>query len=434
MKPVSLQLLSFLLAGSVLCMPGCSAPPSGGMRPSAPATKSNNGGDTAGKSGLSAGAQGGSGSDSDSSAASEASITVSAEQQQLGGIRIATLEPRAVPRTLSVPGQIMMDEQRTAHIASYADGRVVSVLKLPGEFVERGTVLARLHSHSVHETAGALAMNFANLDRQRAALVYAQAKRDRYAHLYSIQAASLEQQQTSEQELVAAQTDLANAQAAVTMEREHLGDLIQVPPESITPTNLYSFELVPIESPIAGTVITRSITPGSVLEPGQEAFTVANLGEVWMLASVNETGLSHLRLGQRATVRTDAWPGETFTGHVTLIGSSLDPATRTVQVRISLANPQNKLKPQMFSTAVLDEADTREALFVPENALQDVNGIQVAFVTTDGTHFTARTLKTAAPVSGMVEVTEGLRAGERIAIAGTFMLKSELLKSTMDSE
>ena len=361
-------------------------------------------------------------------------ITVSPAQQQEAGIRLAVMEPRKVPRTLTVPGQIMMDEQRTVHISPYADGKVTDVLKLQGDRVERGTVLAHMHSHSVHETVGALAQDFANVARQQAAVSYATAKRDRYAHLYAIQAASLEQQQGSEQELVQAQTELANAQAAVTMEREHLGDLMQVPPAGITPANLYQHEFVPITSPIAGTVVTRSITPGMVFEPGNEAYTVSNLESVWMVAAVSEAELAHVRQGQHVTVRTDAWPGQSFAGTVTLIGSALDPTTRTVQVRATLRNRNGELKPQMFTTATLDEADTREALFVPEDAIQEVNGVGIVFATDDGTHFAPRTIKTAPPVAGQVEVTDGLRAGERVAIAGAFLLKSELLKGTIGEE
>ncbi len=327
-----------------------------------------------------------------------------------------------------------MDEERTAHISPYFDGRVIDVLKYPGEPVRRGQVLAHVHSHSVHETVGALAMDYANQSRAEAALTYAQAKRDRYDHLYGIQAASLEQQQSSSQELVQAQTDVANAHAAVIQEREHLADLLQIEPDRITPATLYTYENLPIESPIAGTVITRSITPGTTLTLGQEAYTVSNLGEVWVMAAVNEADLAFLRLGQRVTVRTQAWPNQTFQGRVTLIGSTLDPATRTIQVRASLSNPGQKLKPNMFATATIDETATRQGLFVPESALQDVNGVPVAFVTPDGTHFTAHTLKTAAPVNGQVEVAEGLRPGDHVAVSGAFMLKSALLKSSIGSD
>ncbi len=459
MKHTPAVLLAATLALAAVFLQGCTAPPSGGMRPSSKSDSggsggadkgnggdakgsgtgsssagSKSGGSNSGDSNSGGGAGGGSDDGSSSTAATQTTITVSPEEQRLGGIRIVQVEASMVPRTLSVPGQIMMDDVRTAHIAPYSDGLVVDVLKVPGDVVQRGAVLAHLHSHSVHETVGALAVNFDNVARQQAAVVYATAKRDRYAHLYSIQAASLEQEQSSAQELVSANTELANAKAAVIQEREHLADILQVEPESVTPATLYTYENVPIKAPLSGTVISRSITPGMAIEPGHEAYTVADLSEVWMVASVNETELPHLKLGRHVTVRTDAWPGETFNGRVTLIGSSLDPTTRTVQVRASLANRQNKLKPQMFTTATLDEAETRPAIFIPEGALQDINGIQVVFVTGDGTHFIARTVKTAAPVSGQVEITDGLHPGDRIAVNGSFMLKSDLLKSTTDSE
>ena len=191
---------------------------------------------------------------------------------------------------------------------------------------------------------------------------------------------------------------------------------------------------MPLKSPIAGTVVTRSIAPGMVLQLGQETYAVSNLSSVWNMASVSQTDLPFLRVGQRVTVRTDAWPGETFTGRVTLIGSALDPATRTIQVRATLDNRDGKLKPQMFTTATIDETAARQALFLPEAALQDVNSLPVVFITQDGQHFTARSVKTAAPVNGEVEITDGLHPGDRVAAAGSFTLKSALLKSSIGDD
>ncbi len=420
-KGASLQWM-FLL-GLLLCLgaAGCSASSQAG------------GSDKPAANGDTGASSGGAGK---SKAGGEAknTVEVTPEEQRNGGIRTEAVEPRQMPRTLLVPGQVAMDEQRTAHVSTYADGRVVDVLRMTGDRVERGTVLAHLHSHSVHETVGALAQDFANAARARAAVSYAEAKRDRYRHLYAIQAASLEQQQTSEQELVQAQTDLADAEAAVHMEREHLGDILQIEPESITPATLGSYENVPIESPIAGTVITRTVTPGMVLEPGNEAYMVSDLREVWMTAAVADADLGHLRVGQRVTVRSDAWPGEVFPGTVTLIGSALDPATRTVPVRATLPNPAGRLKAGMFVTAAIAERETRPALLVPEGAIQEVNGVQSVFVTADGTHFAPRALQTAPPIAGEAEVLNGLRPGERIATAGAFLLKSELLKSTIGDD
>ncbi len=428
MKPLIVILQAGALIGALLVLPGCS---SGGE------SGSGSGGDSSkAKPSANASTGGSSGDAGKSKGTTEPPNTVEVplDQQQVAGIRVVQLEPRSVPRTLTVPGQIMMDEQRTAHISPYADGKVVDVLKMTGDPVRKGTVLAHLHSHSVHETVGTLVQAFANVARAQSAITYAENKRNRYQHLYSIQAASLEQQQGSEQELVQAQTDLKDAQAVVHMEREHLGDILQIEPESITPATLYTYENVPILSPISGTVITRTITPGMVFEPGNEAYTVSDLGTVWMVASVSETDLPRLRVGEHVSVATDAWPGQSFPGKVTLIGSSLDPATRTVQVRATLPNLAGRLKPQMFTTSNIDEAETRSAIFVPESAMQEVNGVQVVFVTADGTHFTPRALKTLPPIAGEVEVTDGLRAGDHIAAAGAFLLKSDLLKGTIGEE
>ncbi len=420
MIPLRLALpLSALVA--CLLLPGCSS----GTGSSKPSSDANAGGSK------SAGHNPGSGK---TSAQAPNTIEVSAKGQRLTGIRIAPIETRTVARNLAVPGQIMLDDQRTVHIAPYSDGRVVDVLHNAGDVVRRGEVLAHLHSHAVHETVGALTQDFANVSRAEAALVYAQQKSARYQHLYSIQAASLEQQQTSQQDLVQATTDLTNAQAAVTMEREHLADLLEIQPASITPATLSTYENVPISTPISGTIISRSVTPAMVLEPGTEAYTVSDLHQVWMVAAVSETELAHLHIGQIVTVRSDAWPGQTFPGRITLIGSSLDPSTRTVQVRATLANLRNQLKPLMFTSAAIDEAATRQALFVPEDAIQDINGIESVFITTDGTHFAPRALKTLPAIAGSVEVTDGLRPGERIAVASSFVLKSELLKGTIGEE
>ncbi len=414
-----------------LAIAGCTPPPSGGMRPSSDAKGgSEPGGD--GKTQSESGSDAGGGQKTSTGADTTAALT--AEELRLGGVRVAEVKPRTVPRTLAVPSQVMTNDLATAHIATYTDGRVVDVIAAPGDRVRPGQVLAHLHSHIVHETVGALATDYANERRAQAAVNYAQAKRDRYVHLYGIQAASLEQRQTADQELVQAQTDLAAAGAAVIQERAHLADVLQISDEAVTPDTIYTYENVPIKSPIAGTVLAREITPGGVMQLGDEAFAVTNLSTIWDIASVNQADLGFLRVGQRALVRTDAWPGETFEGRVTLIGAALDPATRTVQVRIALPNAQGKLKPQMFSTATIDESTTRQALFVPQDALQTIDALSVVFVTSDGRRFSARTVRTAAPVGGEVEVVEGLRPGEHVAVAGAFMLKSALLKSTIGDE
>ena len=374
------------------------------------------------------------GQEGNKQASGAAMIQVDALQQRNAGIRVEQIGTTEVPRTLDAPAQVMMDENRTVHVSSLVEGLVTDVLAKPGDMVARGTTLARIHSHTVHETIGALEQAMADARRRAAAVTFQQQRSDRYAHLYSIQAASLEESQRAQQDLLQAKNDLTNSEVMVRTERQHLADLLQVPPSSLNEGNLGTLEEVPIRASISGTVMTRTVTPGQVLEPGAEAYTISDLSSVWVVANIAEGSLSRVGRGDVVRVRTDAWPGESFAGRVTLIGSMLDPATRTVQVRATLANPAGRLKPLMFTTAQIAGSDTRKAIFVPEDALQDVNGVSAVFVTKDGTHFTPQTVRTAKPVNHQVEVLDGLKPGEQVAVAGTFMLKSELLKGTIGEE
>jgi cobalt-zinc-cadmium efflux system membrane fusion protein len=358
-------------------------------------------------------------------------VKISADAQRHVGIQLQAIVTQQVPRALSVAGQVQMDEEHTSHLGTIADGRVISVAVLPGAVVRRGSVLGELHSHMVHETVGALVQAFADVDRQRSAVVFATQAQQRYHHLYSIQASSLEESQRSDQDLLQAQKMLVDAETNVRMEREHLSELLQVRPESLTPTNLYDKELIPMRSPIDGVVIARNVTVGQVVATGFEAFVISNLHSIWVTASVNEKDLPLVRVGVPAEVVSQGYPGQIFRGRVGMIGDLLDPQTRTVPVRIVVPNPGILLRPGMFASAHITESQTDAALFVPEEALQDINGMRVVFTTTDGTTFKARTVNIGTRSQGKVQIIDGLGPQDHIVVKGAFMVKSEMLKGTM---
>lgn len=358
-------------------------------------------------------------------------VTIPQQNQGRAGIVLAPVTVRVMPQTISVPAQVGMDEKHTQHIGALADGRIDSVNVLPGDSVRRGQTLATLHSHTVHETVAALLQAFAAVRRQQSAVSFATATRDRYARLFSIQAASLEEKQRSEQELAQAAKDLTDAEANVRAEREHLGELLQVPPESLRPDNLYDRELIPIRAVADGVVISRNITVGQVVNTGDEAFVTSNLATVWVNASVNEKDLPSLHVGATATISLQPTGGQVQTGTVAMLGDVLDPQTRTLPVRIVVANPGTKLRPGMFVTAAISGTATQSRIFVPADALQDINGFRVAFVTKDGVTFFAHPVKTGEEANGMVEITEGLTATDHVVTKGAFMVKGELLKGTV---
>ena len=359
-------------------------------------------------------------------------VKISPDDQKKAGIQTDSVLVRQVPRSLTVAGQVVMDELHTAHVGAIADGRVTSVAVLPGAVVHRGQVLGNIHSHSVHETVGALTQAFADADRQRGAVTFARQARDRYSHLYAIQAASLEESQRAAQELQQAEKMLVDAEANVHMEREHLSELLQVQPESLTRDNLYDRELVPIRSPIDGVVVARNISVGQVVDLGFDAFDITNLASVWVTAAVNQQDLALIRIGAAADILDSAsLDTHMMSGHVAMLGDALDPQTRTVPVRIVVPNRGIRLRPGMFVSARIAEPTTRTAVFVPEDALQDINGMRVVFVTGDGQTFRARTVTVGIRSEGKAEIVSGLQPGDRIVVDGAFMVKSEMLKSTM---
>jgi membrane fusion protein, heavy metal efflux system len=358
-------------------------------------------------------------------------VKISADAQRRVGILVDAVAMQQLPRELTVAGQVQMDEEHTSHLGTLADGRITSVDVLPGVAVKTGQHLGDLHSHMVHETVGALLQAFADADRQRSAVAFATQAQQRYHHLYSIQASSLEESQRSDQDLLQAKKMLVDAETTVHMEREHLSELLQVEPESLTPTNLYDKELIPIRSPIDGVVIARNVTVGQVVATGFEAFVVSNLHTVWVTASVNEKDLPLVRVGVPAEVVNQGYPGQIFRGRVGMIGDLLDPQTRTVPVRIVVPNPGTLLRPGMFASARIAESQTDFAIFVPEDALQDINGMRVVFTTTDGTTFKAKTVDVGTRSQGKVQIVDGLGAQDHIVVKGAFMVKSEMLKGTM---
>jgi RND family efflux transporter MFP subunit len=190
-------------------------------------------------------------------------------------------------------------------------------------------------------------------------------------------------------------------------------------------------DLIPVKSPADGVVLSRNVTPGSVANPGDELFVISDLSTVWMIAAVNEEDLGKVRLGMPVTVRVQAYPDQAFPGRVTKLGDQLDPATRTVPVRVELANGQGRLKPEMYATAEINAGGSAQGIFVPEAAVQQVDGKPTVFIRKGPDRFEARTIETGRILDHQLEVTSGLRVGEYIVTQGSFTLKSQLLKGSL---
>jgi cobalt-zinc-cadmium efflux system membrane fusion protein len=153
-----------------------------------------------------------------------------------------------------------------------------------------------------------------------------------------------------------------------------------------------------------------------------------------MLASVHQEDLAQLRQGQTATVTLAGMEGVRYQGRITNLGQEFDPATRMMQVRIELTNANGRLRPEMLADAEIPVGIGRSLVYVPSDSLQQVNGQDVVFLQTAPGRFVVRPVKTGEAAAGRTPILEGIQSGDPVAVRGSFILKSQLLKSTLESE
>jgi len=127
-------------------------------------------------------------------------------------------------------------------------------------------------------------------------------------------------------------------------------------------------------------------------------------------------------------------PGLRVEGRLTNVGEQFDPTTHVMRVRIEFQNPGKRLRPEMLAEAEIPIGTPKPMLLVPSDAVQQINGQDVVFIRVNTDHFAMRPVGTAPQVGDRTPILEGLKAGEQVVVRGSFILKSEMLKSTMESE
>ena len=365
-------------------------------------------------------------------------VTLDAKAQKEGGILVEVAAVRSLPQTLEATGRITANENRTWRVGAITEGRIIRVLANAGDTVQEGQILARMHSHDIHDARAEYRKAIAEVARLKSVESFATRARDRARRLYELKAGSLEQVERAESELRNAQIGRENGEVELDRSRRHLVEFLEIPldePKDHRPgLEEGDDDLIPIKSPASGTLLTRNVTTGTVVTTSGDLFVVSDLSVPWMIASVNEEYLSNLREGMPVRVFVMAYPGHAFAGKITKLGEELDPTTRAVKVRVELPNPRGLLKPEMYATAEIELDRSQAALFVPQPAIQEVNGANSVFVAQPGGRFEVRPVRLGRTVGSEAEILEGLQPGERFVTAGSYVLKSQLLKASSGGE
>jgi Cu(I)/Ag(I) efflux system membrane fusion protein len=179
-----------------------------------------------------------------------------------------------------------------------------------------------------------------------------------------------------------------------------------------------------IYTPLAGIVIEKLVLQGQYVNVGDPLFTIADLSTVWVEAEVYESDFSFIKIGQKVDIDSQSYPGKTFTGRVSFIYPFLDPKTRTVKVRVEIANPGLRLKPDMFVKAAV-KIPLGDALVVPVAAVMDNGKRQVVWQEIKPGMFAPRDVKIGARVGDSVQILSGLMRGDKVAASGGYLIDSE---------
>ena len=357
-------------------------------------------------------------------------VTLSSQVQSEQKIEIAPVELGTAAATQRAKGRIALPDNATWRVGVLAEGRVEKVYFNLGDSVKKGQVLARMHSHDVHEARAAYANALAERSRLQAAEALAQKNYDRSQRLYTLKAESVSQTEMAKQELVNAQSATREADNIVRREATHLEETLGLRADAPADSS-DDADLIPIKAPASGRILQKNVTPGATISPSTDAFVIGDLSRLWMLASVDATTLSKLHLGQAATVTLPDVPEATYIAKITNLGQEFDPVTRLMQVRIEIRNPDRRLRPEMLASAEFITGDGIPTVLVPQEAIQQVNGEDVVFVRMASGRFRVQVVQMGENVHGKVRVLQGLNPGEQVITHGSFIAKSELLKSSI---
>jgi membrane fusion protein (multidrug efflux system) len=177
-----------------------------------------------------------------------------------------------------------------------------------------------------------------------------------------------------------------------------------------------------IRAPFDGVLGLRLVSPGTLVTPGTAITTLDDVSTIKLDSTFPESAMSQLAVGQRVNARSDAWPGEVFTGTIATIDSRVDPGSRAITVRAEIPNPDGKLRPGMLLEVGVERA-SHQAIAIPELALQQSGSQASVFRVDSGDKVKQVPVQAGARRRGEVEIVSGLKAGDRIVVDGTVKLR-----------
>jgi membrane fusion protein, heavy metal efflux system len=341
-------------------------------------------------------------------------IALDLNEAQVTALKIEKATTKTFPREKQAVGGIDFNQNRLVSVFTPYQGRVISASLNVGDKVEKDQVLFTIDSpdlltaeSNLIAAAGALTLQNRTLGRTKA--------------LIKIGGVSQQQVDQTASDQQSAEGSLKAARDAVRIFGKAPEEIDKIVAERLADPRLV------VKSPLSGYVTARAAVPGQLVQPGvaPAPFVVADTSTMWMVANVIESDAPLLHVGQDVKASVAAYPGRFFDGKVTVLGPSVDPATRRLFVRSEIADPEHLLRAGMFANFSIRIGDPVTSTAVPESAVvREGDGTMICWVTTDRRRFVRRVVTVGERKDGFAQILSGLGADELVVDDGAVFLSN----------
>jgi Cu(I)/Ag(I) efflux system membrane fusion protein len=324
-------------------------------------------------------------------------LEIPEDKQRMIGLTTVKASVRAMNKVIRTVGRIEYDERKLATVNTKVEGWIEKLhVDYTGRYVKKGEPLAEVYSPELVATQQEFinTLRWANQGKE--------VKEERTAMLL---------------------TKDAQAILEASKERLRLWDISDEQIAKIETTGK-PVRTLTIYSPVSGYVVQKMAVQGMRVMPGEKLFDVVDLSNVWVVSDIYEFELPLIKIGQTARIGLSYFPGKDFTAQVDYVYPILAGETRTAKVRFTIPNPGGELKPQMFTNVEI-RINLGSRLAVPAEAVIDTGERQIAYVDKGQGNFEPREVMLGVRTDGWVEITAGIRAGEKIVASANFLIDSE---------
>jgi cobalt-zinc-cadmium efflux system membrane fusion protein len=356
------------------------------------------------------------------SASGEEALSVDLSEKQAGAVKFGPVGSREFALFKTAVGTIDFNENMLVQVFSQYPGKIIKAFFNIGDDVKKGEILFTIDSPDLLQAEATLLASAGVLELQKRTLL----------RLTNLLKSGGSAQKDVDQATSDEQTAEGNHRAARDAVRI-FGKTDAEVDQILGTRKLDSTLLVPC--PISGRIVARSAAPGFLTQPGNAPapYSIADISTMWMVANVIETDAPAYKLGQEVEVRVPAYPDRVFKGHVTTLGSTIDPNSHRQLVRSEIDDPQHLLRSGMFASFVIHVGEPTRSLAVPaDGVVREGDGTMTVWVTTDRRRFMKRTVKIGLQQDGWDQILEGLEPREVVVTDGAVFLSNKLLTGAGD--